>query len=159
MKYLESQELSEYNCLLDSRDCGNSVINGKIEVYSCTRTDEDMKLSKELEQRLQLDKKIKKENHTNGYHVQAAKPIPAHKPTLSVAVKPVLSPVSPPNLVGIFGSPSPGKLTVTTTVTTTTPVHHVSTSPFGALSNSANRNTFVDLIACLNNSFSDFDFR
>lgn len=39
------------------------------------------------------------------------------------------------------------------------PVSPVSQSPFGLLTDTQSRKTFIDLIACMNASFPDYDFR
>lgn len=51
VKFLEYQDLAQYNCLLDRLDSGDCYVFGKIEVYSCKRTTQDKKLSKEIAQR------------------------------------------------------------------------------------------------------------
>jgi len=54
MKFVHSEDLSMFNCLLDGYDCGTFIIYGKLEAYHCKRTAQDKKLSKEVEQAIRL---------------------------------------------------------------------------------------------------------
>nr|CCA24287.1 conserved hypothetical protein [Albugo laibachii Nc14] len=55
MKYLEEKELVWLNSLLSSYDIGDRVINGRIEAFSCKKTNSDKKLAKSLESHYQQE--------------------------------------------------------------------------------------------------------
>jgi len=99
MKYLDITSFLGVNSLLDNLDAGDSIINGRVEAYSCKNAGSDKKLYKEIEhQFVELSKSPKA---------------------------------------------SDGDLSV---------------SPFGPLTASASRKTFIYLIATMNASYCDYDF-
>jgi len=122
--------------------------------HTGTKAIEEDKLSKDFEQRIAMDKARMKVERNQ-----------AKAPTRAVAINaksssssntPVLSPLSSPTLI----SPTTGYmqqlLTRSKNVISSSP-QQLSTSPFGSPL-SANRAVLADLIATLNESYTDYDF-
>ncbi|KAF0979470.1 hypothetical protein FDP41_001813 [Naegleria fowleri] len=162
MKYMEFQELWPYNCLLDGYDLGCTYLYGKIEVYSCKQTSQDKKLTKEIESRRRNssnaspatmpNNNISNGNHhlNNGNHSSST-----HSPSSTTSPQTITVPsskaiaISPKQQIDILSPPAlspPAFYDLT---------NQFNDDPFGE----EKRQTFVDLIATLNNSFPDYDFR
>jgi hypothetical protein len=155
MKYLEVQDLSQYNCLLDGFDIGTSIIYGKIEVYSCKQTSQDKKLAQELERAYQTTKQtqpiIKSEYAVK---TSTSRPIVKQEGSSSRNVNTALVPSKPNSYELDKKSPQP----LSPALSPPCP-HDLSTNddPFG--DSKQKRKTFTDLIATLNTSYPDYDFR
>lgn len=197
MKFLEYQDLAQFNCLLDGLDSGDSIVYGKIEVYSCKKTTQDKKLSKELAQRFT--------DTTATATATAAGELSPASPAGAASTSPppssLTSQAAPRTIplqknqflsqrygnnatqqqpgesrlagsfeehISSYTTTAAAAAAMTTTTANQSPrnnnnSNNVSTSasdsPFGPLSNSSSRNIFADLIATLNASYPDYDFR
>jgi len=56
MKYLDINSFLGINSILDNLDIGESVVNGRVEAYSCKTVGSDKKLYKELEHQISISK-------------------------------------------------------------------------------------------------------
>ncbi|KAL0478403.1 hypothetical protein AKO1_008621 [Acrasis kona] len=147
MKYLEVQDLSPYNCLLDGFDIGTSIIYGKIEVYSCKQTTQDKRIAQELEKNYQAMKKepgtlARSYESTTATMKSSSRPIVKKEQTknsFSYEEHQKRTPLSP-----ALRPPCPHDFSN----------NHV--DPFG--DSKQKRKTFSDLIATLNTSYPDYDF-
>eukprot|EP01027_Heterolobosea_sp_BB2_P011290 GEZU01016454.1.p1 GENE.GEZU01016454.1~~GEZU01016454.1.p1 ORF type:complete len:275 (+),score=51.07 GEZU01016454.1:179-1003(+) len=133
MKYLEVPEIAHFNSLLDGADVGDSIIYGKIEVYSCKKISAEKKLSKVIDQKL-----------INGFsHTQS---LPAGFNN-SEELNNLILENTPPECRELPSVLSP-----------MSPESPISVSPFGPLTSSSSRKTLINLISLLNASYPDYDF-
>lgn len=151
MKYIEFQELWPYNCLLDGYDLGITYLYGKIEVFSCKQTSQDRKLTKEIESR----------RRTNSNATQMlSRSLPTTSGTSS---SPISQSVQPQHLLVPNGKAitvPQHQVDVVSPPALSPPCFYDLTSqfnddPFG----NDKRQTYIDLISTLNNSYPDYDFR
>eukprot|EP00026_Physarum_polycephalum_P014867 Phypoly_transcript_15431.p1 GENE.Phypoly_transcript_15431~~Phypoly_transcript_15431.p1 ORF type:complete len:280 (+),score=35.35 Phypoly_transcript_15431:89-841(+) len=59
MKYLDINSFLSINSILDNLDLGESLVNGRVEAYSCKTVGSDKKLYKELEYQISMSKSPK----------------------------------------------------------------------------------------------------
>lgn len=153
MKYIEFQELWPYNCLLDGYDLGCTYLYGKIEVFSCKQTSQDKKLTKEIESR--------RRNNSNA-QLPLSRSLPSSNPQISSPqhlVPPQQFPLAS-SLSKSISIPPQQQVDILSPAALSPPcIYDLTTQfnddPFG----NDKRQTFIDLISTLNNSFPDYDFR
>lgn len=155
MKYIEFQELWPYNCLLDGYDLGITYLYGKIEVFSCKQTSQDKKLTKEIESR-------RSRTSSNASQMSRSLPsstITSSSPTTSQSIQNqhYLHTTGkainvPQHQIGIDDVVSPPALSPPCFYDLTSQFND---DPFG----NEKRQTYIDLISTLNNSYPDYDFR
>ncbi|GAM29041.1 hypothetical protein SAMD00019534_122170 [Acytostelium subglobosum LB1] len=132
MKYLDSTNLIGLSTYLDRLDCGDSILNGILESYSCKFAGSDKKLYKSLDKELETQYSSSLDAHhgsTSGSSVSSSTQHHLSNHLLQSAS------FSESNVNG-----------------------GLSISPFGPLTSSAGRKTMIYLISTLNACFVDYDF-
>lgn len=141
MKYVQCQDLSQFNWLLDGYDCGTFIIYGKLEGYSCAKTQIDKKVAEEVEKSINVKKE--QQQQTNPIPIKASFEEDEYGNIVPVGndytrSRDIRSPLFP-----ALSPPCPHDLTVRE-------------NPFG--DSKADTQKFIDLIALLNLSYPDYDF-
>jgi len=137
MKYVQCQDLSQFNCLLDGYDCGTFIIYGKLEAYSCNKTPQDKKVAQEVEKAISIKKEsnpipIKSSFEEDDYgNIVPVGHDYSRSQDIRTPLNPALSPPCPHDL-------------------------SIRANPFGESKTETQK--FIDLIALLNLSYPDYDF-
>ncbi|EGG22272.1 repressor of RNA polymerase III transcription [Cavenderia fasciculata] len=135
MKYLDSINLIALNTMLNKVDCGDSILSGTLESYSCKVAGSDKKLYKSLDKELEMQYSSSLDHHQHGSS--------SHLHPKNSSSNNSMSPHSYDSHGGHSSSHSHGQM---------------SQSPFGPLTNSTSRKTMIHLISTLNACFIDYDF-